>query len=449
MSDSLSPPLPQWRWALWLALTIVALAGCRAELGECDKRAAEEIVYSREGLVATKGQALLHDSCGRGSTCHAAAATGKNRLGAPSGLDLDVLPRPSKLAKVLQQREEIWEQVSSELMPPRGHVVADGEWSFDRSRPEKAPFLAGLATTEGKAALRNWLACGAPSVADGKVPAWARQTEPTVSAVASEWSELQQTLRRTCTAAGCHDGSSDPSIPEWASTPIGSAPAASFPDAAVPGMLSIPFAAGECAVYKWLLYRRDACGERLVVGGDPAASSLVDRLESERPRCGASMPPREHMVEAHVLSALAQQVRGWVERGAYAPQCGEWSDRAPRTAGLDAGVNTPSNGWSELHKKIIGPRCATAGCHVAQSAAAAGQLDLSERCAARRALLEDKGPCGVRVVPGDVSSMLIDKVASESPRCNARMPPGVPLSDGDLAALRAWVASGADGEDCP
>jgi len=57
-------------WLLGAALT----SGCGGEdLGECDLAAAEEMVFSQQGLVATKGQALLHDTCGNGAFCHSSA----------------------------------------------------------------------------------------------------------------------------------------------------------------------------------------------------------------------------------------------------------------------------------------------------------------------------------------------------------------------------------------
>lgn len=270
------------------ALLAFTGAGCGNELGKCDKEAAQELVYGRGNLVATKGQALIHDSCGQGATCHASAAEGKARHGAPHGLNFDMLPRASGLARVLEERESIWDTIQSGLMPPKGFALGDGDWTFSVARSSDESRLPSLTSDEGKAAVRNWLACGAPIVQETRIPGWATP------------------------GSGVGDGS-----------------------------------------------------------------------------------------------------------------------------------------WSDLHTNLIAPRCATAGCHDSRSASVSGSLDLSERCAARLALLK-AGPCGeVRVKPGDAASLLVDKIASETPRCNARMPPSGAFSEAETASVRAWVVAGAIAADCP
>jgi hypothetical protein len=417
--------------ALGLVLAFV-LAACSDELGECNDDAARQLVYSSSGLAATKGQALLHDSCGQGAFCHSAAASGSARQGAPLRLDFDVLPNPKSLSKIIDMRREIWEQVEDGLMPPEGYAVGDSQWSFDVERRPGAARLAPLSSEEGKAVLRNWLACGAPSVSDSRVPGWATPTSDAVSSSEQAWHErrwarLHQQLRSGCVSAGCHDGTTDA-------------------DAGMNGELSaLSFDAGECAVYRWLLFRRDACGERLVSGGDPEHSALLHKLEDEAPACGTRMPP-----DGRSNAGLVALVRDWVMQGAWAPQCGEWSERAPRVEGLDAGVGEPSGPppWSELHAGVIAPKCALAGCHVPASAGISGDLDLSDACAAWSALRRS-GDCGARVVAGEpAASSLFDKVSSRTPQCKLPMPPTGQLPARDIAAIRAWIEAGASAEGC-
>src|SRR5262245_9469957 len=79
---------------LGCVLSLASCWGCSSDLGDCHEQAAREIVYSSSGMVATKGQALLHDSCGQGVLCHASAAKGAARKGASKDLNFDMLPNP-------------------------------------------------------------------------------------------------------------------------------------------------------------------------------------------------------------------------------------------------------------------------------------------------------------------------------------------------------------------
>jgi hypothetical protein len=441
-----------------LAAMSAGVGACDEDLGACDEAAANELVYGRSGLVATKGQALTHDSCGQGSTCHSSAAKGESKHGVPADLLFDMLPRPTGVNRILSQRDNMWDSVTSGQMPPKEYAVGDGDWRFDVDRlgMEKLP---ALSTDEGKGILRNWLACGAPVVVDTKIPSWSTKPAPVAATPSSEWTGLHQDLRLHCSNGSCHNGSpSQATPPGWLTLPEGNArPAQTDAGAALSsGQISVPFGAGECEVYRWLMYGRDVCQQRLVVGSDPSASGLVDKLENATPLCGAPMPPAEPMEasdkasRAIAMQALTKRIKDWIGQGALAPQCGEWSDLAPRADDVSGGQAPQAPDWAQLHSQIIGPRCANAGCHDAAGAKLSGKLDLTEACAARRALLEDSGDCGgVRVVPGDTSSMLIDKVASEKPRCKTRMPPGAPLSAQDIKQLRDWVQAGALAADCP
>jgi hypothetical protein len=266
------------------------VTACGSDLGTCNEAAARELVYSRAGLVATKGQALVHDSCGAGAFCHSSAATGKARFGAPGTMDFDMLPRPEGWPDVVSMRDPLWDAVQDDSMPPRGvgaHTLSNGDWAFDRDRKDPRR-LTNLNTHEGKAAFRNWLACGAPVVAETGIPSWA---QPPVSgdggAIADFHQIFTEILTPKCATAGCHNS-----------------PAAG-------GLVLVD----ECAAYEALLAQGSCGGEARVVPGD-ASSYLMDKLTKAMPQCGAPMPPAGKLPEAELTA-----IRNWVESGADAPAC--------------------------------------------------------------------------------------------------------------------------------
>jgi hypothetical protein len=282
-----------------LACLPACLSACGDELGDCDQQAARELVYGRNGLVATKGQALMHDACGNAAFCHSTGAQGDERFGAPATLDFDMLP-PTGWPKVVEDRGEIWSAVTDGAMPPgeRGKsALGDGDWRFDAQRREGADKLPALSTAEGKAAFRNWLACGAPVVSATRVPTWAQApnggdddggVEP---GGAPTWTRVHtEVIAPSCALAGCHNASG----------------------AKGSGMLDM----SDLCKARAALLDKGPCGEPRVKPGD-AGSLLLDKIESEKPRCMGRMPPP--------LGGLPQRsielVRAWVVAGAEAPEC--------------------------------------------------------------------------------------------------------------------------------
>ncbi len=269
------------------------LPACRDSLGPCDEAAARELVYSTQGaLVATKGQALLHDSCGQGVFCHAAAAKGDARYLAPTGMDYDMLPVPNGWPQVIYQRDAILQSVVSGNMPP-GHIgqqkLANTEWVADLQLREGAPRLPSLATARGKAVLRNWLACGAPVVAATHLPDWARPAdEGDGGPGALDWSELfANVVHSGCSSTGCHDASAG-------------------------GRLAM---VEECEAYRQLL-QVGPCGKARLIPGD-ASSLLVTKLDAASAQhCGKPMPPAGPLASAQI-----QRIRQWVQAGAPARNC--------------------------------------------------------------------------------------------------------------------------------
>lgn len=161
-----------------LVLWLSALSACGTDLGQCDMAAARRIVY-RAGVPHYEGQALVESHCSEG-LCHTANASGASRVGVPAGLNFDVptaidgsagaIERlQGGLSNVLEWAETMWEQVEAGNMPPgRAGMRDPGVWVHplsDGSVPRDCPNeLAEVRSAQGKAILRNWLACGAPVV---------------------------------------------------------------------------------------------------------------------------------------------------------------------------------------------------------------------------------------------------------------------------------------------
>lgn len=268
-------------------------SSCGSDLGECDPAAADELVYGRNGLVATKGQALAHDSCGNGVFCHSSAAHGAERHGAPAGMNFDMLPTPNGVGDMLRHVDSAWALVAESTMPPSrvGHrVLGDGEWSIDVQRDVTSPHLASINTAEGRGVFRNWLACGAPVVVETQVPKWARPAvDPFAGTDTPEWHDIYDViLRPQCALSGCHNTS-------------GAAGRLAFGD--------------ECETHA-ALFSPGACGEPEVIAGNSEDSLLVNKLTAAEPRCGGPMPPI-----GTLPPSFADAIARWIDAGAVASDC--------------------------------------------------------------------------------------------------------------------------------
>lgn len=217
-----------------LPLFLGSFTGCRAELGECDEAAAREVVLRvarppgaetaeetfasgiGDGTPLYAGQALMQIHCGGDSGgCHAPAAKGRGRGGAPAGLDFDLglacrlgidgpccdeaqceayarefcdgSPDPNcaqneydeqmvrvgagieRLRRNQRQtynhRYDVLRTVEDGSMPP-GPAGEGRRGEFDYYGEYEAGTFSGLLptieTAAGRETLRNWLACGSP-----------------------------------------------------------------------------------------------------------------------------------------------------------------------------------------------------------------------------------------------------------------------------------------------
>jgi hypothetical protein len=160
------------------AALLIWLCACEPDLGVCEDEVARALVYDEAGQPAYAGQALLHVSCGHGSYCHSAEATGRLRFGVPLGFDFDVAPvgdgDHEALARlvagtdtVAARSRAIFRTVEKGDMPPWGEATLEIHVNAPRYRfveGEGTRRLEHVDSFEGLEILRNWLACGAPVV---------------------------------------------------------------------------------------------------------------------------------------------------------------------------------------------------------------------------------------------------------------------------------------------
>ncbi|HJL14211.1 MAG TPA: hypothetical protein RMH99_01075 [Sandaracinaceae bacterium LLY-WYZ-13_1] len=314
----MTPAVERWCVASVLALALAPGAtACRGSLGLCDSpERARAVVYDAAGQPAYEGQALAIVSCGHGTFCHAEAASGDDRLGAPQGLDFDVLPalddEASSLERlrraqdlVFEHRHAIWAEVEQGRMPPSGSQAAgvlEGAPRYRRigADGDETP-LPPLASEEGRRILRHWMACGSP-VVQGTRPSGATEpvgyVEPAFETEPLEprWPAIYEGLiEPRCASAPCHG------LDEDGGLALGRGPMAAWS-----ALVDQPAAGPECEGEGWMR----------VVAGDPEASLLVHKLrahaEPEGAVCGDPMPPRG----LPVSDADRTVVEQWIADGA-------------------------------------------------------------------------------------------------------------------------------------
>lgn len=120
--------------------------------------------------------------------------------------------------------------------------------------------------------------------------------------------------------------------------------------------------------------------------------------------------------------------------------------------------------WSSIFAQVIQPNCITPGCHAPDPGngnAISADLDLStlelgydqlvgvEASENEAAGAECGGAGTVRVVAGDsAASLLVNKIANETPDCGDAMPFGQALDAEQIEVIRAWIDIGACRTDC-
>ena len=263
---------------VWLVGSLVLLAGCGPDIGQCIPPDQAAMMDKRYQLIPTAmddgiityaeytwpGQDVIYSSCSSGR-CHSAKAVGVNRYGAPAGLDFDV---PTSLAfqsstsiwitghkNVQENADAMWAEIYAGTMPPPDDLIPDKE------------------------AARNWLACGAPASLPMPAPN-------------DSFEGIYAILSSSC--LGCHN------------------------DAAVMGGLSL--GADMCTAYDRLVgqpsFSGGACaGGTYVVRQNPDASLLLGKV-SANPPCGSVMPLGGPALGIPAITAI----QTWIANDAPKPQ---------------------------------------------------------------------------------------------------------------------------------
>lgn len=304
---------------------LLPLAGCGTDLGSCDDAAARTPYFDVNGAPAYGGQALVEVSCASGQ-CHVETAKGAARVGAPAGLDFDMVGSREEngtddaavrrlkrgQTDVYEWREEVYDSVDSGWMPP-GKLGAD----LERAAREGAAYadaagtaLPKVSSGAGKKILRNWLACGAP-VVEGIAPSSVAFPQCVggdlvgdlcaKKAVALEptWSSIYtQVIKRECVS--CHQEGS-------AQTTSSKLDLSGDKDTAYAALVDVDAMGDDCA----------DSGTKRVAPGDADASNLIHKLETVDaagdPVCGDPMP---NPSTGGLSQATIDVIREWIDSGA-------------------------------------------------------------------------------------------------------------------------------------
>jgi len=314
--------------ALLVPLTLGATLGCRPNLGPCDEAEATTLVFDRDGYPAYAGQALVQLSCGNGAFCHSSGIPAFQRVGAPNGLDFDMVgsrtesessPDSEALdrlmagrSQVFDWRFDVYEWVEDGTMPPgeAGEQATsdDGGYVFEDGSP-----LPSISSEDGQLLLRRWLACGSPVVAATADPSADR---PPGSSCADNdvgacivrdaallpdptWSSIYELLIEP-RCVSCH-GPGPASLIDDSQLDLRDA------RTAYDALVGVDAAGSACG----------SAAESLVVGGDADASVLIHKLRGQTatgdPACGDVMPPPPATgIPAEVIDV----VRQWIDDGA-------------------------------------------------------------------------------------------------------------------------------------
>jgi hypothetical protein len=330
------------------ALTLVAgaLAGCANSIGGtrctesggevtcvrtdapgCDAFTTDQarvVVYRGDGTPFYAGQAIVLENC---ATCHRQMPI----LGAPFGMDFnpEVVAAVDTAGSVAQaralltaqtsihrHRQEIHEQVSGGLMPPRNYVPAgDSLFEFEDGTP-----LPGIRTPEGQELLRHWLSCGSP-VVERTAPL----SSPCSSSADCEVTRQCDVAAGQCVGVGDVVARRDTTLqPTWSSIYAGviqaSCAGAACHVGGAAGGLDMSDAAGGYAALLGMMpgpSSLSCAGETsaYVVAGDSDASLLVHKIEGTdemgMPVCGARMP-----IGPMLTTQQIDVIRMWIDMGA-------------------------------------------------------------------------------------------------------------------------------------
>jgi hypothetical protein len=298
--------------SLVLVLSSWLVSACSPDLGTCDMDKAKTIVYLN-GVPYVEGQALIYQSCA-GTQCHASAAEGTARTGAPHGLNFDVQPidktsmeaavpvLESGIGEVRDEAEDLWGVIDSGAMPP-GKAGERNDLPWTDSTGTMNVMLTGLDLAEARDKVRNWLACAAPIVSatsdaplKNEVAGLGRVEDPgTPPAIMATFTSVYTNVLAGCSS--CHSASSP--YPNQALD-------LSNKDTAYMQLVDKPAFSGS----------GNACmGRTLVKTSDCQNSLLYQKLSPKGSipgLCGAPMPLVGNPVSADSLKSVCD----WINAGA-------------------------------------------------------------------------------------------------------------------------------------
>ncbi|MCB9596493.1 MAG: hypothetical protein H6719_27465 [Sandaracinaceae bacterium] len=305
---------------LALSSTLLLSLGCEPDLGVCDESAAHALVYD-DGVPAFEGQALVIDGCIR---CHGEGVEADDRNGAPRGLEFDVRlasqtpdVNEAELSRLRRASENlyflrhlVYGQVQSGAMPPPETANGPPTESLYQRVPEgerEGPPLPSVESDEGRAILRNWLACDAPVVErtlmrnDGNENS-VGETHSTIETTPVEprWSEIYpRIIERSCAFSDCHDAATAAGALDMSTSAVALAALRSGARGRLCG---------------------DSGAQRVVPGEpiddeNPAQSLLILKLRGSGPAgrvCGSRMP----MAGNYLSEARVEAIETWIRNGA-------------------------------------------------------------------------------------------------------------------------------------
>jgi hypothetical protein len=267
-----------------IATAAGALASCGgADLGSCDMAALGG--NATAGTAAPNaGQLVIEKSCA-GGRCHSLNAKGLDRVGAPAGLDFDVVPLDTSMTelariehgagRVHDNIDDIWEMVDSGDMPPTNQ--------------------GRTFSSQDKETLRNWLACDAPVIE-------APLTIGGDSGTTPKWEDVYPVLSMTCVA--CHSSAAGKTA----------------------GNGFIFGDSGDaCGAYKNIVNKKAVttagmppCAPMdltIITPSNPDASLMLQKVEGTQ-SCGSPMPAG---VALGADNAAVKALRAWIAGGAPPP----------------------------------------------------------------------------------------------------------------------------------
>ncbi|MEM8606341.1 MAG: hypothetical protein AAGF92_04525 [Myxococcota bacterium] len=152
----------------------------------------------RDGLPMYEGQAIIQNSCGNGSLCHAPAAEREARIGVPAGLNFDVSlactpsmeatctdlqpcdessedPYCQRLDRLDGNRSKLQTWAGQSIQEVRAGTMPPGEAGRNAQATDvwlraDGTQLPRIDSSEARDVVRNWLACASPVVARTESP---------------------------------------------------------------------------------------------------------------------------------------------------------------------------------------------------------------------------------------------------------------------------------------